>query len=335
MISKTTPTLQVVINSMLNQSSSIHSDGLKALKSLGASYVSFVFWHHYPHTAVFELKLPTKTETFRNFSDADPFVEDFMEATEAHPVIIKLMFKTDKPVEIPVDPKKVFLRYNAGTEFRDTTLKEVADYYVRLFSWYAKGGYTDELSQFQKSERFYKIPDWEVLNEMERRLSPQLYTRIYDAIFLVLKRISSETKFVGLALGAQNKPDYFEIDTFIAGGEKGTTISGNSNWNLSGSVNTYIYLGLAELGIDVAGESQLVGYLKQLPDVTMMDWKNGKLNTRYWVLKLLKDNFGPGNKLLETRLNDLDVSVQAFITTEVKDSCLIKGIKKCNFNYQR
>jgi hypothetical protein len=33
----------------------------------------------------------------------------------------------------------------------------------------------------------------------------------------------------------------------------------------------------------------------------MVDWTDGKPNARYWTLKLLKDNFGPGDKLVETR----------------------------------
>jgi hypothetical protein len=32
----------------------------------------------------------------------------------------------------------------------------------------------------------------------------------------------------------------------------------------------------------------------------MVDWNTGQPNARYWVLKLLRDNFGPGDKLVET-----------------------------------
>ena len=32
----------------------------------------------------------------------------------------------------------------------------------------------------------------------------------------------------------------------------------------------------------------------------MIDWVNGKPNSRYWVLKVLHDNFGPGDKLVQT-----------------------------------
>jgi len=31
----------------------------------------------------------------------------------------------------------------------------------------------------------------------------------------------------------------------------------------------------------------------------MVDWNNGKPNPRFWVLKLLHDNFGPGDKVVQ------------------------------------
>ncbi|HXR76933.1 MAG TPA: hypothetical protein VN737_13215, partial [Bryobacteraceae bacterium] len=45
----------------------------------------------------------------------------------------------------------------------------------------------------------------------------------------------------------------------------------NSYWNLSGAMFAYVFAHLAELGIDVAGESQLVGYPTQFPSVSMVD----------------------------------------------------------------
>ena len=43
----------------------------------------------------------------------------------------------------------------------------------------------------------------------------------------------------------------------------------------------------------------MVGYPTQFPSVSMVDWNNGKANARVWVLKLLHDNFGPGDKIVE------------------------------------
>ena len=57
-----------------------------------------------------------------------------------------------------------------------------------------------------------------------------------------------------------------------------------SYWNLAGAMYAYLFGEMTRLGIDVAGESQLVGYPTQFPSVSMVDWTNGKPNPRYWVL---------------------------------------------------
>lgn len=397
--SKTSATLQVVVNPMLKRGSSIHEGTFQALKDLGADHVRFVPWFPYPHAAVVELKAPTASQTFWDFSQADPIVEDFMKATDGHSVIMNFstipvwMFKTDKPVDYPDDPDSVFWAYNQGTELRDTTLKEVTDYFVRLVSWYTKGGFTDELGKYHKSGHHYTFQYWEVLNEpdLEHHISPQLYTRIYDAVVTALKKVSPETKFVGLALAFENDPEWFEYflnpanhqpgipldwisyhfygtpdfhdqpldcyqysffnkaNEFLAkvryvesvrkrlSPETSTTVDELGNimgdqqgknivdqyWNLAGAMYGYLYVELAKIGIDVAGESQLVGYPSQFPSVSMMNWKNGKPNARYWVLKLLKDNFGPGDKLVGTNSGSSQITAQAFMTKEGKKLLLI------------
>ena len=35
----------------------------------------------------------------------------------------------------PDDPNQVYWKYTQGTELRDPTMKEAADYYARLLSW--------------------------------------------------------------------------------------------------------------------------------------------------------------------------------------------------------
>ena len=96
-----------------------------------------------------------------------------------------------------------------------------------------------------------------------------------------------------------------------------------SYWNLSAAVYAYLYAQLAGLGIDVVGESQLVGYPTQFPSVSMIDWTTGRPNPRYWVLKLLRDNFGPGDKLAETKLETPAVYAEAFITPQGKRKILV------------
>lgn len=47
----------------------------------------------------------------------------------------------------------------------------------------------------------------------------------------------------------------------------------------------------------------------------MMDWTNAKPNARYWVLKLIKDHFGPGDQLVNTKVSgSAAIDGQAYIT---------------------
>ena len=85
----------------------------------------------------------------------------------------------------------------------------------------------------------------------------------------------------------------------------------------------YIFGRLASMGVDVAGESQLVGYPTQYPSVSMVDWNTGKPNARYWVLKLLRDNFRPGDKLVDTDVSELVHLFIGVVTREGKRRLLL------------
>jgi hypothetical protein len=400
LVSKTTPTLQVVYNPMLRSNSPIHKGTFEALKNMNADYVRYVPWFPYPKAAVVELEAPADGKTHWDFSYADSAVVDFMEATKGHSVVVNFstipvwMFKIDKPVVVDLNPDALNWGYNQGRELRDSTGKEVAGYLARILSWYTKGGFTDELGKFHKSNFHYKIPYWEVLNEpdLEHRISPAIYTKIYDAVVTEMRKVSPDTKFVGISVAHETNPDWFEhflnpvnhktgipldgisyhfyaspssqdqtIDSYQysffdhANGfldrvryienirkrlspktitqinELGVILKGSdykgvipdAYWNLAGAMYAYLYLELTKLEIDVVGESQLVGYPTQFPDVSMMNWKTGKPNSRYWILKLLKENFGPTDKLVTTIIGNPDIAGQAFITAQGKKILLI------------
>ncbi|HWB92928.1 MAG TPA: hypothetical protein VG605_13790 [Puia sp.] len=404
-ISKTTPTLQVVYNPMLRAHSPIYQPTFEALKNLDATYVRYVPWFPYPKAAVVELRPPTAKETFWDFSYADPAMEALMKAQDGRSVVINFsttpvwMWKTKDPVDVDADPDKVNWRYNQGVELRDSTGQEVAGYYARLISWYTQGGFTDELGKYHASGHHYKIAWWEVLNEpdLEHHLSPQLYTRLYDAIVTEMHKVSPETRFTGISVALETNPEWFEYFLNPANHRPGIPLDaisyhfygrptinnlpienyqysffdqangfidrvryieairkrlspktmtqvneiGNilmdhdykgvippAYWNLAGAMYAYVYLELTKIGIDVAGESQLVGYPTQFPDVSMMNWKNGKPNARYWVLKLLHDNLGPGDELKQTALSSQNVVAQAFVTKTGKKLLLINKYGK-------
>src|ERR1700760_4079953 len=63
LVSRSTPTLQVVVNPMLRPGSPIHDGAFDALKQLGADYVRYVPWLPYPRLAVAELEPPTPQST--------------------------------------------------------------------------------------------------------------------------------------------------------------------------------------------------------------------------------------------------------------------------------
>jgi hypothetical protein len=401
LVSKSVPTLQVVVNPPLRPGQPLSAPSYKAVKELGADYVRYVPWLPYPRLAVAELEPPTPSKTSWDFSVIDPMTKDFLAATEGHPTVMNFstipawLFKTDKPVTYPADPNQVVWNYTQGTELRDPTGKELGDYYNRLVNWYVNGGFTDENGVRHDSGYHYKLPVWEVLNEVEAEhsMTPKQYTERYDAIVEGIHRASPDTEFMGMALAMpRNLPDYFEYFLNPANHKQGIpldyisyhfyavptakqtiqdwqytyfdqadgfltavryiesirkrlspqtktdtdelgvisaddTLQGQPGhvvqpippeyWNLAGSLYAYLYIELSRLQIDIIGESQLVGYPTQYPSVSMMNWVNNKPNARYWVLKLLKDNFHPGDKLVETGIggeNSDNVSAQAFAT---------------------
>jgi len=416
-VSKSTPTLQVVVNPQILRGALMHDGAFAALKMLGADYVRYVPWLPYPHQAVAELAPSADGKTSWDFSHIDPALDDFMKATEGHSVILNFstipawMFKTEKPVTFPDDPNQVFWKYTQGTELRDPTMKEAADYFARLLSWYTKGGFTDELGVFHNSGHHYKVAYWEVLNEIdfEHQWTPENYTRFYDAVTAAMLKVDPNLKFMALAMAQPSKaPEMFEyflnpanhragapLDFityhFYATPSAGQTIDewqytffdqeqGFLNtvryveeirkrlspatktdldelgailaedikeidhpvvngqgytgkpepahyWNLAGAMYADLYIELARMGIDVVGESQLVGYHSQFPSVTMINYNTGEPNARFWVLKLLHDNFGPGDELVTTSLTggpDSDsVGLQAFTKNGQKKLLLI------------
>ena len=417
-VSQTTPTLQVVVNPPLRRGSKIHDRAFQAVRELGADYVRYVPWLPYPKLGVAELEPPADGKTSWDFSLIDPMTEDFMNATGGRPVILNFstipqwMYKTEKPVSYPADADQASWNYEQGAELRDPSLKEVADYYARLVSWYTKGGFTDEYGKRHESGHHYKIDYWEVLNEVdyEHQMTPQSYTRLYDAIVTAIRKVQPQMKFVALALASPSMaPDTFEyflnpkkhkpgipidmisyhfyaspnrdetmetkqytffeqadkfldivryIETIRRGLSPKTRTTVNeigsidssdfdqndpqyvfkglpqAYWNLSGATFAYVYAGLARQGIDVVGESQLVGYPTQYPSVSMVDWNTGQPNARYWVLKLIHDNFLPGDRLVKTNSSIPYVFAQGFVTRDGSRKLLLINKRDRSFDLQ-
>jgi hypothetical protein len=121
----------------------------------------------------------------------------------------------------------------------------------------------------------------------------------------IRKRLSPETKSdldeLGAILPTDNKPED-KVPPPAA------------YWNLAGALYADLFIELSRMQIDILGESQLIGYPTQYPSVSMMDWVNKQPNARFWVLKLIKDSFHPGDQLVQTSGGTRDLAAQAFVT---------------------
>ena len=396
-VSNTTATLQVVVNPPLRRGSKIHDRVFQALHDLQPDYTRFVPWLPYPRLAVAELEPPAAGKTFWDFSLIDPLTIDLLEAVKGHPAVLNFsttpqwMWSTPQPVTYPADPDQPVWNYTQGTQLRDPSAAELAAYYARLAGWYTQGGFTDELGQRHESGHHYQIDWWEVLNEpdLEHRIGPELYTRIYDAVTGAIHAVSPKTKFAGVSVAYPSRsPAMFEyfldprnhrpgaprdaisyhyyfspakdepveaqqytvwdqtagflnsvryIEAIrkrlspgtvtmineigaISADDGGQSQPGhvtqpipNSYWNLCGAMYAWLFGELANMGIEVVGASQLVGYPTQFPSVSLVDWETGQPNARFWVLKLLKDSFGPGDRLVRTSQPGPLVYAQAFV----------------------
>lgn len=374
-----TPTLQVVVNPLLLADSNIRDNALVSLSLVAADYVRFVPWFPYPILSVPEIDAPVvgTCSTSWNFTYADQLVGDFFKATPNVSHIINFSTTPDwmwiaPNYTYPTDINTVDFSYNNGTVPRDSSLKEISDYFARIVSWYVNGGFTDECGIYHHSGHHYDIEYWEVLNESdsEHEIQPAFYNQLYDAIVTAIHAVSPKTKFVGLALSTRNltyfesfldasnhranipldffsyhfyaSPDntttpieaamcYLQADEFfdevaqieairkrLAPSTKttldeigtitplgATTIYPDfvippEYWVWSGGIYAYIFAHVAAMGIDVIGESQLVGYPGQYPSVSMVNYTTGAPTARLRVLQLLQQSFASDDSVVQT-----------------------------------
>jgi hypothetical protein len=102
-------------------------------------------------------------------------------------------------------------------------------------------------------------------------------------------------------------------------------------WNLSAAVYAYVFTGLARLGIDDAAESGIPCEPGLWQSIAMLDWKTALPNARFWALKLIHDNFRPGDKLLETTSDSGYVMTQAFVSANGERRILVVNKRDRDF----
>lgn len=156
------------------------------------------------------------------------------------------------------------------------------------------------------SYHFYATPTREqTLNDWQYSFFDQAERFIVATRFIesIRKRLSPETR-----------TDMDEIGSILP-----TDGDANLNpsipplyWHASGALYAYLYVESAKMGIDVVGESQLVGYPTQYPSVSMVDWTTGKPNARFEVLRLIHQNVRVGDLMGKTTFEGNELEAQAF-----------------------
>lgn len=422
-VSVTVPTTQHLASAYTLRSNPLNKPLLKALRDLHTNDTRLQLWFTVPRQAVAELKEPTSTETFWNFEYIDPLFSDFFANTSGQRhvnvgTIPRWMFNVPD-IKIPSDPGASFHPYTDGTTgalLKDPSGKQFADYQVRIYEWYTKGGFTDEIGKYHKSGHHYKITYWGILNEpdFENKITVQQYTKIYDAVATAIHKVDPNVQFFGPEVSgaevswaqyflnpknhdpnalpvkyfafhnyvdAPNDPStwqsrYFtgpppakptdgasaqafvdrihqvmkirdelspstkliidELGTFnlVKPGEDACKavepyhaykplywVAVGGNWAAN-------FITAENSDISIFSMSQMLGYPTQCLSISMVNWDTAHPNAHYWVLSLIHDNFGPGDKLVPTRSSSPDVVAQASITSAGRKVLLVNTSDK-------
>lgn len=233
-VSKTTATLQVVANPVLNKKiSPVATKLFENLRDLDADMVRYVPWFPYPLYAVAELEPPnyqTKTSYWNFTTDLkQQFLDTFHAVINTNNkgekrIVINFstqptwMFNTTTWDYNP-DPNRFNWGYVRGNALPNTT-QLVAEYYGRLALWMIKGEFEDEFGNTITGGPALgnKITHWEIFNEpeAEHKIMGQEYNDFFDAIVKeIRKQVDPDHKiqFVGMALAFHNEWPFWE--TFL------------------------------------------------------------------------------------------------------------------------
>lgn len=123
-----------------------------------------------------------------------------------------------------------------------------------------------------------------------------------------------------------------EFGSLAPGGHFGGITIPNDFWNLSAAAYAYAYMEFSVRGIDALCAFGLGTHASLWPSLSVLDLTNGRPNARYWVVKLLNDNFEPGDSMVSTDLwprvdwvldGNPDLAAQAYRTMNGRKKLLL------------
>lgn len=159
------------------------------------------------------------------------------------------------------------------------------------------------------SYHFYAVPTREqTVEDWQYTLFDQADRLVASIRFIqqMRKRLSPETRTTMDEVGTILPTDWHPDDPYNPGPPIPPVY-----WHASGALYAYFYIEAAKLDIDALGESQLVGFPSQFPSVTMVDWKTGKPNARFEVLRLIHDAAVEGSERAATKFAGTDMDALA------------------------
>jgi hypothetical protein len=182
------------------------------------------------------------------------------------------------------------------------------------------------------SYHFYAAPAvGQTIEHWQYSLFDQGEAFLHTVAFMegIRKRLSPDTKVNVSELGIILPDDFVAMTSLLLGkpdtAEKIAVSQSripSGYWNLSGALFAYLWMELSKQGIDIVTASELmVGNSRVFPSINLIDPVSGKPNARLQVLRLLVDNFKPGDRLVTTRCDYVsgtpaNLAVQAFETSE-------------------
>jgi hypothetical protein len=223
-VSKSTPTLQAVINPLLNAATSepVASAAWATLKSLNASHARFAAWFPYPQWGVAELYPPffsdsnsSSCTTSWNFTGLLTQLEPFLSSVQSAVLDVStlpqwLFSQTGGFSGDPASNQADWGYTTSGTWLPNST-QQAAEYYGRLAAYLLNGKMVDECGRLHVRPEGPVVARragfiWEIFNEPEyemRGCGPERYVATFDAIVAAVRESSDpqhQVQFQGLAL---------------------------------------------------------------------------------------------------------------------------------------
>ena len=150
--------------------------------------------------------------------------------------------------------------------------------------------------------------------------SSHAYAEQLRQLIQVRDELSPKTRIAIDELGTFNK---VKADDDIAKTDEPYRAYSPLYWVASGANWAANFITAENLGIRLISMTQMVGAPTQSESCSMINWETARPNAHYWVLSLINNRFGPGNKLVETQSSSADLLAQAASTATGRKVLLV------------